>query len=181
MKQLLELVIRYIGFGARCTHCNRLRKTTRYTLRNGRTEELIQQILLCDVCVALGFVAKFFVDAPSNISKGDRRKRVRISRELEEELAEDMGGKVQPGSGNMDAKADVRVFGKWRLEHKYTDSVSGYTLSVSDLNAIIQHANMAGELPGLVTVFRKIKKRKFITLPFEVFQQLKEAYETSKH
>jgi len=153
-----------------------LEDTTRYTLRDATSEELEQQFLLCDVCAAHGYIVKFVVsrNEPGESTKNERRRRVRISRKLETELARDVGGKVQPGSGNKDEKADVRVRGKWRIEHKYTDSASGYRVNVRDLNAVIRHANMAGELPALIMNFRTLDKRKFAVVPYEVFTQLME-------
>lgn len=167
----LELVIRYLGYGERCSGCSRVRETTRYTIRQGNN--ILQQYLLCDACQDLGYVIKFSIKSPSTITKNARKRRIKISRKLEQGLAEDMGGKVQPGSGNRDAKSDVRVVDEWRLEHKYTDSVKGYRINALDLDAVIKHANLAGEWPGLVINFRRLK-RKFITIPFELFQEIVE-------
>lgn len=184
MKHLIELVHRFIGFGKRCTACGKLASTTRATLRHGKSEELIQQYLICDKCSIEGIVIRFEFDdgEGKETGKKERRQRVKISRKLETELALDIGGKVQPGSGNKDEKGDVRVMDEWRVEHKYTDSVSGFRLSVIDLNTIIKHANVAGEMPALVVNFRRLGKRKFVIVPYEVFIQLKElARESNKY
>lgn len=166
----LELVIRYIGYGATCHSCGRSRESTRYTLRQG--EKLLQQFLLCDRCQDRGFVLKFDTP-PARDFDPVRRRRIKISRQLERDVASDLGGKVQPGSGNKDDKSDIRVVGEWRIEHKYTDSVKSYLLHVADLAAVIRHANMSGEWPALVINFRKIG-RKFITVPYEVFLEIVE-------
>lgn len=169
----LELVVRYLGYGERCSHCAHTRETTRYTIRQG--DEQLQQFLLCDSCQDKGYVIKFAIKpgGKTSIGKKQRQRRIQISRKLEEGLAEDLGGKVQPGSGNQDAKSDVRIVDEWRLEHKYTDSVTGYRLKVADLSAVIKHANLAGEWPGLVTCFRRLG-RSFVTIPYELFQEIVE-------
>ena len=177
MRHILQGVLRFIGFGKRCSSCGRLKSTTRFTLRNKKTEELLQQYLVCDACAIKGVLVEFTFDDGigdfADVGKKERRQRVKISKKLETELALDIGGKVQPGSGNKDEKADVRVMGEWRMEHKYTDSVSGYRLSVSDLNAIIRHANAAGEVAAMIVVFRKLEKRKFAIIPYENFLETK--------
>lgn len=168
----LELAIRYVGMGERCSHCGRVKDTTRYTLRQG--DELLQQFLLCDDCGDSGYVIQFEPKVKADTAgRKQRKKRIRISRKLEQGLAADVGGKVQPGSGNQDAKGDVRVFGEWRLEHKYTDSVQGYRVKVDDLSTVIHHANVAGEWPGLVVCFRRLN-RMFTVLPYELFQEIVE-------
>jgi hypothetical protein len=168
----LELGIRFVGYGLSCTNCGKIKETTRYVLRDAKTEYVMQDIRLCDKCQDRGFLIKF---RPVKIGVIDqmRARRVKISRQFESALAQDMHGRVQPGSGNQDAKADVRVLGEWRLEHKYTDSVKSYSLKVSDLAAVVKHANMVGELPTLVVSFRRIA-RKFAVLPYEVFLEIVE-------
>jgi DnaJ-class molecular chaperone len=169
----LELVIRYLGYGERCSACSRTRETTRYTLRQG--DDLLQQFLLCDACQDQGYVIKFSPKArgTGRYNKKQKRRRIQISRKLEKGLAEDLGGKVQPGSGNQDAKSDVRIIDEWRLEHKYTDSVKGFRVTTEMLSAVIKHANLAGEWPGLVVNFRRLG-RSFVTIPYELFQEIVE-------
>lgn len=166
----LDLVIRYLGFGERCSNCGQVRETTRYTIRQGETR--LQQFRLCDKCQDKGYVIKFTV-RPASTMKSERRRRVKISRRLEKGLAADVGGKVQPGSGNQDEKSDVRAIDEWRLEHKYTESVKGYRVLTDDLSAVIRHANMAGERPGLVLTFRRLA-RKFVIIPYETFLEIVE-------
>lgn len=167
----LELVIRYLGFGERCSSCGRTRETTRYTIRQGDVQ--LQEFKLCDGCQDKGFVIRFTPKKASTVTSGERRRRIKISRKLEQEVAEDIGGKTQPGSGNQDAKADIRKIDEWRIEHKYTDSVKGYRVQVDDLNTVIKHANMAGEWPSLVLNFRRLG-RKFAILPYELFLEIVE-------
>ena len=166
----VELVIRYMGYGKSCSHCGRVRETTRYVLRSSKTEKILQEFLLCDACQDGGYVIKFNPQF-AGVKDAMRARRVQTSRKLEANLAVDMGGKVQPGSGNQDAKADVRVIGDWRLEHKFTESVKGYHLLVRDLSAVIKHANMVGEWPSMIIDFRTIG-RKFAVLPYELFVEI---------
>lgn len=164
----VDLVIRYLGFGERCSHCGKVRETTRYTLRQGDTQ--LQQFKLCDGCQDKGFVISFNPNPKPGPVDGvrERRKRVKLSRKLERNVAEDLEGRVTPGSGNKDTKADIRKIGEWRIEHKYTKNVKGYNMLVDDLRAIIRHANMAGEWPAMVVNFQKLK-RQFTILPYELF------------
>jgi len=169
----LELVIRYLGFGKRCGGCGRIRETTRYELKRG--EESLKEFLLCDSCQDKGFLIDFDVKSGVRESVSTRRRRIKISQQLEREVAHDIGGKVQPGSGNQDAKADIRKVDEWRIEHKYTDSVSGYRLAAEDLAAIVRHANLAGEWPAMVINFRKLARR-FAVIPYELFLELMENF-----
>lgn len=168
---MFELVIRYLGFGESCSNCQRVRETTRYTLRQGET--LLQEFRLCDKCQDEGFVIKFTPRKQSVVTSRDRRRRIKISRKLEKGVAEDIGGKVQPGSGNQDAKSDIRKVDEWRIEHKYTESTKGWRLTVDALNAVIKHANLAGEWPAIVLNFRRLN-RKFAIVPYELFLELVE-------
>jgi hypothetical protein len=163
----LELVIRYVGEGLRCDNCGKRKETTRYQLRDMKSERQLEEFLLCDSCQDDGYVIGFntHIKSPTDYL---RSRRISRSRDMEASLARDVKGKVQPGSGNQDEKADVRVMGKWRLEHKFTDSVKGYHLKVSDLSAVIRHANMAGEWPAMIIAFPALK-RKFVTITYEVF------------
>lgn len=167
----LDLVIRYLGYGLRCSSCGRTREATRYTIRQG--EEDLQTFLLCDACQDKGFVVSFEPKQSVSQTKRERKRRIKISRNLERELAQDIGGKTQPGSGNRDAKDDVRRVDEWRIEHKYTDSKSGYRLLVEDLAAVVRHANLASEWPALVINFRLLG-RKFALIPYELFIEIAE-------
>jgi hypothetical protein len=162
----LKLVIRYLGFGKRCSGCGRVRETTSYEIRQG--EKRLQGFLLCDACQDRGHIVRFQLKEPSTVTPTDRRKRIKISRKLEQGVAKDIGGRTTPGSGNKNVKAEVRKIDEWRLEHKYTDNPKGYTLKVEELGALVRHANLAGEWPGLVVDFRKVN-RKFVTIPYELF------------
>ncbi len=166
-----ELVIRYLGFGDRCSQCGRVRETTRYTIR--QSEVLLQQFKLCDACQDAGFVIGFNPKRSSVERAKDKKKRIKISRKLEKGVAEDLEGHTTPGSGNQDTKADIRKVDEWRIEHKYTESTRGYRLLVDDLSAIIKHANMAGEWPALVLNFRKLA-RQFAIIPYELFLEIVE-------
>jgi len=163
---ILELVVRYLGFGKQCSHCGRVRETTQYELRQG--EVRLQEFRLCDACQDKGFVIKFQTKRESVATKQERRRQIKISRKLEAGVAQDIGGRTTPGSGNQDTKADIRKIDEWRLEHKYTDSIKGYRLEVEDLQKVVHHANQAGEWPGLVINFRQLG-RQFVAVPYELF------------
>jgi hypothetical protein len=118
-------------------------------------------------------VIKFNVASTDPRAAVRAARRVKLSRNMERGLALDVGGVVQPGSGNGDDKDDVRVHGEWRFEHKYTDSVKSYKLEATDLAAVARHAKLAGEKPALVLNFRKLGKR-FVTLPYDLFLEIME-------
>ncbi len=168
----VELVIRYVGKGLVCNGCGRRRETTRYQLRNLKTGDPLEEFQLCDQCQDKGFSIAFntsFKD-PKDYLAARRNRRSEV---METELARDVRGKRQPGSGNQDEKGDVRVMGEWRLEHKFTDNVKGYHLQVEDLATIVRHANLANEWPAMVIAFAKLG-RKFTVVPYEVFLDLVE-------
>ncbi|CAB4131723.1 hypothetical protein UFOVP276_101 [uncultured Caudovirales phage] len=169
----LELGIRYIGFGLACNHCGQVRETTRYVLINAQTDDIIQDFRLCDQCQDNGHVIKFDIKYANPLIAKRAARRIQLSRGMERGLAIDVGGKVQPGSGNQDDKDDVRVQGEWRFEHKYTDSVKSYKLEACDLDAVARHAKLSGEKPALVLNFRKLAKR-YVTLPYDLFLELME-------
>jgi len=162
----VELVIRYLGFGKQCDGCGRVRETTQYELRQG--ERRIQEFLLCDLCQDKGYMVKFRLAQPTYVSAKDRKRQIKISKKLEQGIADDIGGRTTPGSGNRDTKGDVRKMDEWRIEHKFTDSLKTFSLLVDDLAAIVRHANLAGEWPALVINFRRVK-RQFTVIPYELF------------
>jgi hypothetical protein len=162
----LELAIRYVGFGKRCSGCGRVRETTRYEIR--QDDKQVQEFLLCDACQDNGYVIKFQVNRPSVTTKKERKSRIKVSRKLEKGVARDVGGRTTPGSGNRDVKGDIRKIDEWRIEHKYTDSLKGWRLEISTLSTLVHYANLAGEWPALVINFRRLK-RQFVTIPYELF------------
>lgn len=168
----IDLVVRYLGYGKRCQGCHRIRETTKHQIREG--DRIIAEHLLCDDCMDGGYVIKFEVTTKSQQTKRDRRRRIRVSRKLEAGVAKDVGGTTQPGSGNQPGrKGDVRKFDEWRIEHKYTSSVKGYTMHLDDLAAVIRHANMVGEWPAMVVDFTRVG-RQFAILPYELFLEIVE-------
>jgi hypothetical protein len=174
----LTILVRYLGSGYKCSHCGRVRESTRYQVR-GERGKVLSDFRLCDECQDKGYELKVTVadveQAFAVISNSERRERllrkrqVRLSRQLETGVANDISGHVMPGSGNTThAKADIRKMDQWRLEHKYTDSKSGYRLNVVDLAAVVDHANRFREWPGLIINFRKLA-RSFVVIPYELF------------
>ena len=169
----LDLAVRYVGFGKSCSSCGQVRETTHYILHNPVSGDVLQDFRLCDKCQDKGHVIRFEIVTSADTNRARGARQVRISRELERGLARDVEGKVQPGSGNQDDKDDVRVFGEWRFEHKYTDNCKDYKLQASDLLAVVRHAKLSGEWPAFVLNFRKLG-RKFVTIPYELFLELME-------
>jgi hypothetical protein len=162
----LELTIQPIEFGKKCSNCKKIRKTIYYTIQQDKSNLI--NFFLCDECQNKAFSFSFSPRISPNITKKERKRQIKISQNLEKKVALDVQGKVQPGSGNQDAKADIRKINKWRIEHKYTNSNIGYRLLVNSLSSIIRHANSSGEWPALVINFRRISKV-FTVLPYELF------------
>jgi hypothetical protein len=172
-----KLFIKYLGEGYRCSNCGLLRSSTKYQLRL-ENDDKIAEFRLCDACQDKGYEVRFTPKEARDIAARDvqerrdrlmRKRRVKLSRRLETGLAVDVGGRTTPGSGNTKhAKDDVRVMDKWRLEHKFTDHLTQYSLKVADLAAVVRHANLAGEWPALVLAFRKLQ-RSFVVIPYELF------------
>lgn len=110
------------------------------------------------------------------------RKNKRRSQQQERDIAEDLGGRTQPGSGNQPgAKGDVRLKGQWRIEAKFTFAKS-YSLTLDDLYKI---AGECGDLekPAFVIDFlepgtSKLKDR-FAVLHFHDLKELLNG--TSQH
>jgi hypothetical protein len=177
---IVELVVRYLGYGERCSGCGHTKETTRFTIRKG--ELLLSQYLLCDSCQDHGYVVKFTIPDERPDGKFERKRRVKLSRKLEMGVARDIGGYTTAGSGNQDEKADIRKIDEWRIEHKYTSSVMGYRLETKQLDAVIKHANMTGERPALLVDFRRLA-RKFVVIPYETFLEIVEKLResASKH
>ena len=173
----LSLLVKFQGDGFNCSNCGRMRPSTKYLLRN--QDEVLSRFCLCDECQDKGYDVRFTPRSEVNDRRWSddherqerllRKRRVTLSRKMETGVAEQVGGRRQPGSGNTShAKGDVRKMDHWRLEHKFTDSLSGYRLLVADLAAVVSHANLVGEWPGLIVAFRKLK-RDFVVIPYELF------------
>jgi hypothetical protein len=70
----------------------------------------------------------------------------------EREIAKRVGGRVTPGSGAGDEKADVRVRGLHRIECKATSRQS-FSVTREMLDKLSTAAHSAGEMPVLVVEF----------------------------
>lgn len=82
------------------------------------------------------------------------RAMKRLSQKQERRNAELLGGRTQPGSGSMArAKGDVRKFGEWRGESKYTFAAS-YALTREVLEKITGECKH-GEKPLLFLDFKR--------------------------
>jgi hypothetical protein len=111
---------------------------------------------------------------PASRRKGLRKAR-KVSQQQERDIAEELRGRTQPGSGNQrGAKGDVRVHGKLRVEAKFTTAGS-YSLHLDDLYKIAGECGV-GEKPVLVIDYResgtsKLKDR-FAVVHFQDLKDL---------
>lgn len=95
------------------------------------------------------------------------RKRALAQEKL---VADDIGGRTQPGSGNQEhAKGDVRLRGQLRYEHKST-TTGAYRLTLDLLTKIRSECGL-GESPAFGITFlnaRGIDDR-WVCIPYEVW------------
>lgn len=73
---------------------------------------------------------------------------------MEKELAERVGGRVTPGSGNKDVKGDVRKKKVVRIEAKTTKNKS-FSVTLDMIEKIENAALSCNELPIIVVEFNK--------------------------
>ena len=104
----------------------------------------------------------------------DRRTK-RTSRKRELEVAEMVGGRRQPGSGNQPfAKGDVRKKGEFRLELKECFGVEFKAHRIQLLDKIRSECTL-GEHPAVVITFREKVTHEalesWVMLPFEVWEK----------
>ena len=103
------------------------------------------------------------------------RKAKKTSKRQENDLAEELGGYCQPGSGNLPgAKGDVRVKGKLRIEAKFTKAES-FSLKLDELYKIAQECHGL-EKPVFVIDFLdnntdRLRER-FAVIPFNDLKDL---------
>ena len=93
-------------------------------------------------------------DVPSWLGSGKakKQKQNRRSAAHERRLAEEVGGKVQTGSGNtwkapQDVRSDTHL-----IQHKYTDQRS-YSVTVKTLEGLVRDAERSGREAALVLDF----------------------------
>lgn len=93
----------------------------------------------------------------------------KAARRAEVEVASDIGGRRQPGSGNQPgAKGDVRLRGAHRIEQKVTTSKS-YRVTLKDLNKIRAEAQ-GKEKPAFIIKFLNPQLRqedRWVLVPYE--------------
>jgi hypothetical protein len=91
----------------------------------------------------------FQASAPSGPALTPKQTR-RLSQKQELDLAQSVGGRVQPGSGSKPgAKGDIRVKGVVRGEAKYTKAGS-YRLELADLQKIRSECTLGERMAFLV-------------------------------
>lgn len=166
-------------YGDRCNICHQVGDTTKIMLESPHGKFL--ELYVCQRCQEEGCVVKFSLNVVDTQRGKEAKKRIKRSRQMEEEVAEDLGGRAQPGSGNSllpGYKGDVRQLGGWRVEHKYTDALKQYIIKLLDLARITKIAMAANELPALIINFRAVGES-FAVIPYSLFLEM--ANETDKH
>ena len=132
-----------------CKNCGNWAFTASYTVTVGTSTETSPP--LCVACE--GGEAVVDLPPPPPVLTGPPGRRVKAaSARNERRVAEGIGGRTQPGSGNQPgAKGDVRKRGAYRVENK--DSYSNqFILRLAVLNKIRGECG-TGEKPALVLTF----------------------------
>jgi hypothetical protein len=166
-----------LDYGQSCDNCHRISNTMAidFVHRVGSEERVLRRSLLCHNCIESGIEIDLNMEVAADPEKArESRERIKTSRRLERVLADDLGGRPQPGSGGTRLpgyKGDVRVFGRWRLEHKYTRSLKSYILHLFDLAKIVGLATEANERPALIVEFERAREA-FAVIPYSLFKEL---------
>lgn len=172
----LKLHTSNIPYGDRCGICEQVRKTLLIQVRKEPDGLEVGKLQLCYPCIqGNSFITDVNLPKEDNpIKRRQAQQRIKDSRKLEKVVAEDMGGRTQPGSGGTRIKGfkgDIRKMGHWLLEHKFTDSIKRWPLSLGDLAKIVGLATEAGEWPGLIIDFRMAREA-FAIIPYALFLEL---------
>jgi hypothetical protein len=106
------------------------------------------------------------------------KRRRAISKLQDRKVMGALGGRVQPASGSMGGyKGDGRVFGRFRVETKYTVKDT-YRLDVRELFKIAGEAS-DGEVPVMVIDFKEPSSARvrgqFAIVPFHYFEKVSRA------
>jgi hypothetical protein len=131
--------------------CGRTGDLYVFTLSVGLQTETSQPI--CPVCLDTEKEVAVDIAPPPPPTAGPPSKRVKMASKRNERLvAEGVGARVQPGSGNQPgAKGDSRLRGKLRIENK--DSYSNqFILRLAVLHKIMGECG-PGEKPAVVVTF----------------------------
>jgi hypothetical protein len=105
------------------------------------------------------------------------------SQKQEKRVAEDIGGREQPGSGAPDFyKGDVRKTGKLRVECK-TTSAQAYHLRLVDIEKIKVEALRGGDENWAMQVEFQTQTggKRFAVIDWQVLLDLLEAYEQTRY
>jgi hypothetical protein len=176
MKLPMSLEIIQGGYGRHCDACKRVTDTV--LVKVIYRGEVFRQSTLCSNCIESGVEVDLNLELNTDPNKRvAAQKRVKQSRMLEQTVADDLGGRAQPGSGGTKLagyKGDVRKIGHWRVEHKYTDSLQQYTIKLRDFAKIIGEALSGNENPAMIIDFRKARQA-LAVLPYTLFLELADA------
>jgi len=157
-----------------CDVCRQSRICMSYSLQHAGHP--VRESHICHDCGTQGVRVSF--EVPVAIQDARGRAIVHESRRLEQVLADDMKARTQPASGATRSgsyKGDVRKLGGWLVQHKFTDSLSTWTLRLADVTQVIREATDVHELPLLVVEFRRLRERLAI-LPFNILEELTDGF-----
>jgi len=163
-----------IDYGKRCAVCKQVKETLLF--RVDKNNYPIGSMRVCYGCLQKSPIQKS-IDLPKEdnpIRRRERQKQNKLSRKLEEQVAEDVGGRAQPGSGGSRIKGfkgDIRRMGSWLMEHKFTKGIRGWTLRLGDLAKIVGLATEAGEYPALIIDFVTAGEA-FAVIPYALFLEM---------
>jgi hypothetical protein len=160
-----------------CSKCEAIGPVLMFTIiADGHAGDADQ---LCPKCLFEKGQTTSIMMQPLGPGPAPRRKALkkakRTSLDQERDIAEEFGGRTQPGSGNQaGAKGDVRKKGDLRIEAKFTQAES-YSLKLEELYKIAGEAAF-GELPVLIIDFlaagtRKLRDR-FAVIHADHFKEL---------
>lgn len=104
-----------------CSKCEAYARITKFHIFAGTGHSVSPAF--CNECMPdeIAFDVEQADMTPDKQAPGKKTKR--LSQKQERRIAEDIGGRTQPGSGNQaHAKGDVRKKGEFRVEAKFTKS-----------------------------------------------------------
>lgn len=176
----LRIQVAYAGYGKRCHGCRKVGYNTEFRVWKG--DELVRNLRVCKECADKSVETELTLPQEDNPLIGKEvKRRIKKSRELEQDLAKKLSGRAQPASGSSRLpgfKGDVRKVGSWRVEHKYTNSAKSWTLKLEDLAKIVTLAMEADEYPALVVEFLRVHES-FAIVPLSLFLEM--VHENDQH
>lgn len=138
-------------YNTRCPGCNIVRSVIKFTVLTPEGADTTEA--RCEDCLRTVGEVTVHIEKPPMDTKGPPSKRVKkASQRNERFIADSIGGRTQPGSGNqLGYKGDVRKRGQFRVEAKdsYSDQ---FILKLSTLHKISAECGIQ-EKPALIVTF----------------------------